>query len=192
MNIIKRLFDVICSAIALVVLCPLFLVIAVFIKCDSKGPVIYRQQRLGRLAKPFTILKFRTMYENAETDTPLLSAKDDKRITKFGCLLRKYHLDELPQLWNILVGDMSFVGPRPERKYFVDQLLVIAPEYVKLFKVRPGLSSWGSVKYGYASDLSQMVERMKYDLMYLDKMSLAIDIKIMAYTIKTVVTGKGV
>lgn len=192
MNIIKRLFDVVCSAIALVVLCPLFLVIAVFIKCDSKGPVIYRQQRLGRLAKPFTILKFRTMYENAETDTPLLSAKDDKRITKFGCLLRKYHLDELPQLWNILVGDMSFVGPRPERKYFVDQLLVIAPEYVKLFKVRPGLSSWGSVKYGYASDLSQMVERMKYDLMYLDKMSLAIDIKIMAYTIKTVVTGKGV
>lgn len=192
MNIIKRLFDVVCSAIALVVLCPLFLVIAVFIKCDSKGPVIYRQQRLGRLAKPFTILKFRTMYENAETDTPLLSAKDDKRITKFGCLLRKYHLDELPQLWNILVGDMSFVGPRPERKYFVDQLLVIAPEYVKLFKVRPGLSSWGSVKYGYASDLSRMVERMKYDLMYLDKMSLAIDIKIMAYTIKTVVTGKGV
>lgn len=192
MNIIKRLFDVVCSAIALVVLCPLFLVIAVFIKCDSKGPVIYRQQRLGRLAKPFTILKFRTMYENAETDTPLLSNKDDKRITKFGCLLRKYHLDELPQLWNILVGDMSFVGPRPERKYFVDQLLVIAPEYVKLFKVRPGLSSWGSVKYGYASDLSQMVERMKYDLMYLDKMSLAIDIKIMAYTIKTVVTGKGV
>lgn len=192
MNIIKRLFDVICSAIALVVLCPLFLVIAIFIKCDSTGPVIYRQQRLGRLAKPFTILKFRTMYENAETDTPLLSAKDDKRITKFGCLLRKYHLDELPQLWNILVGDMSFVGPRPERKYFVDQLLVIAPEYVKLFKVRPGLSSWGSVKYGYASDLSQMVERMKYDLMYLDKMSLAIDIKIMAYTIKTVVTGKGV
>lgn len=192
MNIIKRLFDVVCSAIALVVLCPLFLVIAVFIKCDSKGPVIYRQQRLGRLAKPFTILKFRTMYENAETDTPLLSAKDDKRITKFGCLLRKYHLDELPQLWNILVGDMSFVGPRPERKYFVDQLLVIAPEYVKLFKVRPGLSSWGSVKYGYASDLPQMVERMKYDLMYLDKMSLAIDIKIMAYTIKTVVTGKGV
>lgn len=192
MNIIKRLFDVVCSAIALVVLSPLFLVIAVFIKCDSKGPVIYRQQRLGRLAKPFTILKFRTMYENAETDTPLLSNKDDKRITKFGCLLRKYHLDELPQLWNILVGDMSFVGPRPERKYFVDQLLVIAPEYVKLFKVRPGLSSWGSVKYGYASDLSQMVERMKYDLMYLDKMSLAIDIKIMAYTIKTVVTGKGV
>lgn len=192
MNIIKRLFDVICSAIALVVLCPLFLVIAIFIKCDSTGPVIYRQQRLGRLAKPFTILKFRTMYENAETDTPLLSNKDDKRITKFGCLLRKYHLDELPQLWNILVGDMSFVGPRPERKYFVDQLLVIAPEYVKLFKVRPGLSSWGSVKYGYASDLSQMVERMKYDLMYLDKMSLAIDIKIMAYTIKTVVTGKGV
>ena len=192
MNIIKRLFDVVCSAIALVVLCPLFLVIAVFIQCDSKGPVIYRQQRLGRLAKPFTILKFRTMYENAETDTPLLSNKDDKRITKFGCLLRKYHLDELPQLWNILVGDMSFVGPRPERKYFVDQLLVIAPEYVKLFKVRPGLSSWGSVKYGYASDLSQMVERMKYDLMYLDKMSLAIDIKIMAYTIKTVVTGKGV
>lgn len=192
MNIIKRLFDIVCSAIALVVLCPLFLVIAVFIKCDSKGPVIYRQQRLGRLAKPFTILKFRTMYENSETDTPLLSNKDDKRITKFGCLLRKYHLDELPQLWNILVGDMSFVGPRPERKYFVDQLLVIAPEYVKLFKVRPGLSSWGSVKYGYASDLSQMVERMKYDLMYLDKMSLAIDIKIMAYTIKTVVTGKGV
>lgn len=192
MNIYKRVFDLVCSATALVVLCPLFLVIAVLIKCDSKGPVIYRQQRLGKQAKPFSILKFRTMFENAETDTPLLSAKDDKRITGFGRLLRKYHLDELPQLWNILIGDMSFVGPRPERKYFVDQIVAIAPQYEKLFQVKPGLSSWGSVKYGYASDISQMVERMNYDLMYLDNMSPVVDIKIMAYTIKTVVTGKGV
>lgn len=192
MNIYKRVFDVVCSAIALVVLSPLFLVIAVFIKCDSKGPVIYRQQRLGRLAKPFTILKFRTMYEGAENGSPQLSAKDDKRITKFGRLLRKYHLDELPQLWNILIGDMSFVGPRPERKYFVDQLVAIAPQYVKLFQVKPGLSSWGMVKFGYASDLSQMVERMNYDLMYIDNMSPIFDIKIMVLTIRTVITGKGV
>lgn len=192
MNIYKRVFDVVCSAIALVVLSPLFLVIAVFIKRDSKGPVIYRQQRLGRLAKPFTILKFRTMYEGAENGSPQLSAKDDKRITKFGRLLRKYHLDELPQLWNILIGDMSFVGPRPERKYFVDQLVAIAPQYVKLFQVKPGLSSWGMVKFGYASDLSQMVERMNYDLMYIDNMSPIFDIKIMVHTIRTVITGKGV
>lgn len=192
MNIYKRVFDVVCSAIALVVLSPLFLVIAVFIKRDSKGPVIYRQQRLGRLAKPFTILKFRTMYEGAEDGSPQLSAKDDKRITKFGRLLRKYHLDELPQLWNILIGDMSFVGPRPERKYFVDQLVAIAPQYEKLFQVKPGLSSWGMVKFGYASDLSQMVERMNYDLMYIDNMSPIFDFKIMAHTIRTVITGKGV
>ena len=191
-NNAKRLFDIIGSLIALIICSPLLLVIAIMVKQDSEGPVIYRQERLGKCARPFTILKFRTMCTDAEKDSPMLSVKGDRRVTRIGRMMRKYRLDELPQLWNILVGDMSFVGPRPERKFYVDQIINIAPHYAKLLQVRPGLSSWGMVKYGYASDTFQMVERMRYDLMYIDNMSPALDLKIMAYTIKTVVTGKGI
>ena len=189
---IKRLFDIILSALGLLFLLPLLVVISVIIMIDTKGPIIYSQERLGRFGKPFSIYKFRTMVKDAEPDKPLLSYKEDERITCAGRFLRRFHLDELPQLWNILVGEMSFVGPRPERKYFVDQIIETAPEYSKLFQVRPGLSSWGMVKYGYASDIAQMIERMNYDLIYIDKMSFWVDVKIMVYTIKTVLTGKGI
>lgn len=168
------------------------LVIAILIKRDSKGPVIYRQERLGLYAKPFSILKFRSMYNDAEPEEPMLSTIGDKRVTHIGTFLRKYRLDELPQLWNILVGEMSFVGPRPERKYYADQIIKVAPEYEKLYQVKPGLTSLGMVKYGYASDIMQMVERMHYDIQYIDQMSLITDIKIMAQTLKTVITGKGI
>ena len=189
---VKRLFDIVFSFFCLIALSPALLIIAILIKLDSDGPVLYRQERLGLYACPYTILKFRTMYKDAETDVPQLSAKGDKRVTRLGLVLRKFRLDELPQLWNILAGEMSFVGPRPERKYYVDQIVRMAPQYMKLYLVKPGLSSWGMVKFGYASDLSQMIERMKYDLLYVEKKSMMLDFKIMALTVKTVLTGKGI
>ena len=188
----KRLFDIVFSIFCLIALSPALIIIAILIKLDSDGPVLYRQERLGLYACPYTILKFRTMYKDAETDVPQLSAKGDKRVTRLGLVLRKFRLDELPQLWNILAGEMSFVGPRPERKYYVDQIVRMAPQYMKLYLVKPGLSSWGMVKFGYASDLSQMIERMKYDLLYVEKRSMMLDFKIMALTVKTVLTGKGI
>lgn len=189
---VKRLFDIVFSAFCLIVLSPLLLLIAILIKLDSEGPVFYLQERLGLNAKPYIIWKFRTMHKDAEHNEPQLSIKGDKRVTHIGLFLRKYRLDELPQLWNILIGEMSFVGPRPERRFYVNQIVQQAPEYMKLYAVKPGLSSWGMVKYGYASDVSQMIERMKYDLEYVENMSMLLDFKIMIYTIKTVLTGKGI
>lgn len=191
-NNVKRLFDIAISIICLILLSPVMLIIAILIKKDSVGSVIYKQERLGKCAKPFVIYKFRTMTENAEPQHPMLSAKEDPRITKIGRFLRKYRLDEVPQFWNVLKGDMSLVGPRPERKYYADQLVEIAPQFVKLLQVKPGITSWGLVKYGYASNTFQMVERMRYDMMYLDNRSLGLDLKIIGYTIKIVVTGKGI
>ena len=190
---IKRLFDIVLSVLALIILIPMMLVIAILIKLDSKGSVIYNQTRIGRHRKDFIIYKFRTMHENAEIDgRPVLSSENDRRITKIGHILRKYRLDELPQFWNILRGDMSLVGPRPERRYFIDQIVKLAPLYSLLFQVRPGLTSMGMVKYGYAKSVQEMVERFRYDLLYLENMSIANDIKILVYTIKTVLTGKGI
>ena len=190
---IKRLFDVVISILALIILFPIMLVISIWVKFDSKGNIIYKQSRIGRRRKEFMIYKFRTMYENAESNgCPALSSENDSRVTKVGRILRKYRLDELPQFWNILKGDMSLVGPRPERDYFIDQIVKIAPLYSLLFQVRPGLTSMGMVKYGYASSVHEMVERFRYDLLYLENMSIAIDIKILIYTIKTVLTGKGI
>lgn len=188
----KRLFDIALSAFCLVAFFPFFIVIALLIKLDSEGAILYRQERLGLNMKPFTILKFRTMHKYAEIGEPQLSTKDDKRITRIGTFLRKYRIDELPQLWNILVGEMSFVGPRPERKFYVDQIMKVAPEYAQLFTAKPGLSSWGMVKYGYASDIEQMIIRMRYDLTYIDNKSIISDLKIIIYTIKIVITGKGI
>lgn len=189
---IKAFADRFISCLVLIVLSPLFAYIAWRVRRDSPGPVIYRQERIGFHGRPFMIYKFRTMYVDAENTGPKLSHEDDSRITPFGAVMRKYRLDELPQFWNVLKGDMSLVGPRPERKYFIDQIVQRAPYYYLLHNVKPGITSLGMVKYGYASTVDQMLERLEYDIIYYENMSLALDITILVYTIKTVVTGKGI
>lgn len=189
---LKRLGDIIGSALTLVAISPILAIIAIMVKNDSPGPVIYAQERIGYKKKPFKIYKFRTMRIDAESQGPALSSTDDPRITKIGRVLRKYRLDELPQFWNVLKGDMSIVGPRPEREYYVRQIIKRAPYYALVHQVRPGITSWGMVKYGYASNVDQMVERLQWDLLYLENISFAVDLKILFYTVRTVVTGKGV
>jgi exopolysaccharide biosynthesis polyprenyl glycosylphosphotransferase len=187
----KRAIDIAASALALIVLAPIMLVIAIVVKLDSKGPVFYTQERIGKGGKPFRIIKFRSMRTDAEQGTPRLSSDRDPRITRVGAFLRKSHFDEFPQFWNVLRGDMSLVGPRPERQFFIDQIMARAPEYAHLQKVRPGVTSWGQVKYGYAENVDQMVERLKYDLIYIENMSLSLDIKIMLYTLLRMIEGDG-
>lgn len=189
---LKRFSDILISAMALIILSPVMAAIALAVKLDSPGPVFYSQERLGRFRRPFRIWKFRSMTIDAEKDKPKLSSKDDPRITRVGHFMRKYRLDELPNFWNVLRGEMSLVGPRPERPYFVNLIMEQAPVYSIIHQVRPGITSWGMVKYGYASDLGQMLERMKYDLTYLNNISVATDLKILFYTIHTVVTGRGI
>ena len=189
---LKRAIDVIVSIAALIVLLPLFAIVACIIKATSPGPIFYLQERIGLHNKPFNIIKFRSMIQNAEaTGKPQLSSDDDPRITPFGRFMRKYRIDELPQFWNVLKGEMSIVGPRPERKFYIDQILQRVPSYALLHQVRPGITSMGMVKFGYAKNVDEMVERVKYDLMYLDNMSLLNDLKILIYTIKIVFTGRG-
>ena len=189
---IKLFLDKVCSVVALLLLSPLFAYIAWRVKKDSPGPVFFRQERIGYLGQPFWMYKFRTMYVNAEENGPSLSSEDDLRVTPFGRIMRKYRLDELPQFWNVLKGDMSLVGPRPERKYFIDEIVKTAPYYYLLHNVRPGITSLGMVKYGYAASVDKMVERMEYDILYYKNMSLTLDLTILIYTVKTVITGKGV
>jgi exopolysaccharide biosynthesis polyprenyl glycosylphosphotransferase len=188
---IKRIVDIIISTIVLLVFSPFLLMISLIIYSTSKGPVFYKQERLGKNGKPFMILKFRTMYMNAEKDGPQLSSENDPRITPFGKFLRKYRFDELIQFWNVLKGDMTIVSPRPERKYFFDQIVQKAPQYKHLLKVKPGITSWGQIKYGYAENVDEMIERMKYDILYIENMSLAMDFKIMFYTILIMLKGQG-
>ena len=189
---IKLFLDKVCSVVALLLLSPLFAYIAWRVKKDSPGPVFFRQERIGYLGQPFWMYKFRTTYVNAEENGPSLSSEDDLRVTPFGRIMRKYRLDELPQFWNVLKGDMSLVGPRPERKYFIDEIVKTAPYYYLLHNVRPGITSLGMVKYGYAASVDKMVERMEYDILYYENMSLTLDLTILIYTVKTVITGKGV
>ena len=187
----KRAGDIVVSALSLIVLSPVLAAIAIAVKSDSKGPVLYRQERIGLHKKPFMINKFRTMRTDAENAGPALSRENDPRITRLGHFLRKYRLDELPQFWNVLIGDMSLVGPRPEREYYIRQIIERHPAYSLIHQVRPGITSWGMVKYGYASTIDQMLERLEYDLLYIENVSLGVDLKILFYTISTVVTGKG-
>jgi exopolysaccharide biosynthesis polyprenyl glycosylphosphotransferase len=189
---IKGFLDKVSSLLALLILSPLLGYIAFRVKRDSEGPVFFKQERIGYLGQPFTIYKFRTMYTDAEQNGPLLASDDDSRITSFGRIMRKYRLDELPQFWNVLKGDMSLVGPRPERKFFINEIVKIAPYYYLLHNVRPGITSLGMVKYGYAGSVDQMIERLEYDMLYYENMSLTLDLTILIYTIKTVITEKGV
>jgi exopolysaccharide biosynthesis polyprenyl glycosylphosphotransferase len=188
---LKRGIDIVTSALVLVFLSPLYLFTAIGVKLSSPGPVLFRQERIGYHGKPFYMYKFRSMYVDAEKNGPQLSSENDPRITPFGRFIRKYRLDEIPQFFTVLKGQMSLVGPRPERQYYIDLVMKKAPHYRLLLKVKPGITSWGQVKYGYASTIDEMVERLKYDLLYLENMSLSMDFKIMIYTVLIILQGRG-
>ena len=188
---VKRIIDIVVSLLAMIVLSPVYLATAIIVRCTSPGPIFYAQERVGYHGRPFRMHKFRSMYIDAEESGPALSKDDDPRITPFGRFMRKVRLDEIPQFYNVLKGTMSIVGPRPERQFYIDQIVKRAPEYLLLQRVKPGITSWGQVKYGYASNVDEMVERLRYDLLYLDNMSLTTDLKIMVYTGKIIVQGRG-
>jgi exopolysaccharide biosynthesis polyprenyl glycosylphosphotransferase len=188
---VKRMMDICLSFFVLTVFSPLYMLTALAVKLTSKGPVMYVQERIGLHGVPFNIYKFRSMYVDAEKDGPMLSSKVDDRVTPFGRFMRRIRLDEIPQFFNVLIGDMSLVGPRPERQYYIDMILKMAPHYKHLHKVKPGITSWGQVKYGYAENVEQMIARLKYDIIYIENMSLALDLKILIYTIMIVLQSRG-
>lgn len=190
-NLIKRSLDIILSILGIIITSPLCLVIYFLIKREDGGPVIFRQERIGYGGKPFTIYKFRSMIIEAEKDDkPVLCQKNDKRMTKVGYFLREHHLDEIPQLWNILKGDMSLVGPRPERKYFVDRIISVNPDYELLYKLRPGIFSTATLYNGYTDTIEKMLERLRMDLEYMRNKSFWLDVKIIYLTIISLLTGK--
>jgi exopolysaccharide biosynthesis polyprenyl glycosylphosphotransferase len=188
---LKYLFDYTFAILFLLIFSPLIIVLVIAVKLTSKGPVLYSHERIGRYGKPFQIYKFRSMYVGAEKDGPELSSKNDNRLTNLGRFMRKYRMDEIPNFFNVLKGDMSMVGPRPEREFFIKQIIKKAPHYIHLHKVKPGITSWGQVKYGYAENVEQMIKRLRYDILYIENMSLFVDIKILLYTISTVFRGRG-
>lgn len=188
---IKRLIDISVSLIILVIFSPIYLIISIIIIFTSKGGALYSHYRIGKGGVPFKILKFRSMYLDAESSIPKLSSSNDKRITPFGKFMRKTRLDEIPQFYNVLIGQMSIVGPRPERQFFIDQIVEKAPHYRILHKIRPGITGWGQVKFGYAETVEEMILRLKFDIIYTENMTLALDFKILIYTILIVLQGRG-
>jgi exopolysaccharide biosynthesis polyprenyl glycosylphosphotransferase len=190
-NSMKRLLDISISLLSILLLIPFYVLIAILIKQNSKGPIFFLQERIGKNGTPFKIIKFRTMFVNAESNGPQLSSTNDSRITPIGKFLRKTRIDEFPQFMNVLKGDMSLVGPRPERQFYINQIVEKEPHYLQLTSVRPGITSWGQVKFGYAENVNEMIRRMKYDLLYLKNRSLSLDFKIMFYTLITILKAKG-
>ncbi|QJW88309.1 sugar transferase [Spirosoma taeanense] len=191
-NTLKRAFDIAFSFAVLTIGSPFFMLMAIITWITSRGPVLYAQERIGRDGKPFTIYKFRSMYVNAETSGPVLSAgEQDSRITPWGRFMRQTRLDELPQFYNVLKGDMSVVGPRPERQFFIDQIVEVAPEYRTLLKVKPGITSIGQIKFGYAANIEEMVQRLRYDLLYPERRSFLFDMWIIAQTVRVMMQGRG-
>jgi len=190
-RVCKRFIDIFSSGLALVLLSPFLIFTAIMVKFSSRGPIIYKQQRIGLFGRPFYILKFRSMFVDAEEAGPALSSKSDTRITGWGRFMRKWRIDELPQFINIVKGDMSLVGPRPERKHYIDIISATHPHYKYLHKVKPGLTSWGMVQFGYAENVTEMIERMRYDLLYIENCSLALDVKIILYTFIVIFQGRG-
>ena len=190
-NSMKRLLDISISLLSILLLIPFYVLIAILIKQNSKGPIFFLQERVGKNGTPFKIIKFRTMFVNAESNGPQLSSTNDSRITPIGKFLRKTRIDEFPQFMNVLKGDMSLVGPRPERQFYINQIVEKEPHYLQLTSVRPGITSWGQVKFGYAENVNEMIRRMKYDLLYLKNRSLSLDFKIMFYTLITILKAKG-
>ena len=188
---LKLAFDILISLLFIVLMSPVYLVTAVAVKISSPGSIIFRQKRIGKNRKEFYIIKFRSMYKDAEKNGPALSFKNDPRITKLGQFMRKTRLDEIPQFFNVIMGDMSIVGPRPERQFFIDRIVEKAPEYMLLLKVKPGITSMGQVKFGYAENLKQMLERLKFDIIYIKNMSLYLDFKILINTILIVLKRDG-
>jgi exopolysaccharide biosynthesis polyprenyl glycosylphosphotransferase len=188
---VKRIFDITFSIVVIILTFPMMIIIGLLVKLTSKGPILFKQERIGLKGNPFKIIKFRTMRTDAELNGPQLSKEDDPRITSIGRILRKTRLDEFPQFFNVLIGDMSIVGPRPERQFFIDQIIKKAPYYKRLQKVKPGITSWGQVKYGYAENVDQMIERLYYDILYIENNSLGLDFKIIAYTVLIMIQGRG-
>lgn len=190
-KITKRLMDYVISIIAILILSPIIIFSMIRVKMSSQGPIFYLQERIGMNGIPFNIIKFRSMFTDAESNGPQLSSDADNRVTSWGKIMRKWRIDEIPQFFNVLKGDMSIVGPRPERQYYIDQISQKAPHFKHLLKVRPGITSWGQVKYGYASNVEQMIQRLKFDILYIENMSISLDIKILFYTVLVLLQGKG-
>jgi len=188
----KQLMDITLAVLSLIILLPLIIFLVIGVRLSSPGPILYRQARVGRFGRQFHIFKFRSMYHNAEENGPELSSRHDPRVTRFGQFMRKHRLDEIPNFLNVLKGEMALVGPRPERQYFINKIIKQAPHYVHLQKVKPGITSWGQVKYGYAENVDEMIKRLRYDILYIENMSLFVDLKILFYTVITIIKGRGV
>ena len=191
-EIIRTIFDYTVTLLSLTLLIPVIIILSVSIKLGGRGPVIYSQKRVGRNGKPFDIYKFRSMHFGTEEGIALISDRNDKRITSLGRFMRKYKFDEIPNFFNVLKGEMSVIGPRPEQQFYIDQIVQRDPRYIKLRQIKPGITSWGQVKYGYASDVEEMIKRMEYDLFYLENRSLWFDLKIAVYSLRIIIKGQGI
>ena len=192
MRFSKRFTDIFFSMLLLIISLPIMILVAALIKLDSKGAVFFAQERVGQKRKPYQVYKFRSMISDAETNSgPVWAKTDDDRITRVGHFIRKWRIDELPQLWNVLRGDMSFVGPRPEREHFVKELEKLIPYYIERVNVKPGVTGWAQVSYGYGASVEDAVEKLNYDLFYIKNISIFMDILIILKTVKTVLFGEG-